>query len=202
MTPREPEGPVWFANRGQILQLVVACIACVFAGTKAWPEMKQNEFLSAGALLFYALVALVLISAGTILNAARKGRSVLTRAPAAENHLEAAIVRQLWTAWAGVGDMYERLDYDNRDNSSTRFPFHPGSWPGFGERWTHVNVQLFKNADVVGVLKRHTEGLLGSGALGWNDYSLPRTEETVVMVDFIRDIREFQAYLDRKLRAV
>jgi hypothetical protein len=30
------------------------------------------------------------------------------------------------------------------------------------------------------------------------DYNLPRTEEAVVMVDFIRDVREFQAYLDRK----
>jgi len=49
------------------------------------------------------------------------------------------------------------------------------------------------------MLKRHTDALLG--ALGLNDYSIPRTEETVVMVDFIRDVREFQAYLDQKLRA-
>lgn len=51
----------WFANRGQILQLVIALVACVFGAIKAWPEMKANEFFSGGAILFYFLVFLVVV---------------------------------------------------------------------------------------------------------------------------------------------
>ena len=112
--------------------------------------------------------------------------------------MSVTVLGQLWTSWAAIGDMYERLDYDNRLSNSTRHPFHPGSWPGFGEVWSFVNVQLYKNKEVVDVLKGNTETILN--ALRWTDYAIPRTEETVVMVDFIRDVREFQAYLDGKRR--
>ena len=51
--------PNWFNNRGQMLQLAVAVIACLFAGVKAWPEIKDFDFLGATPALFY----IVLISA-------------------------------------------------------------------------------------------------------------------------------------------
>src|SRR4051794_19499189 len=33
---------------------------------------------------------------------------------------EAAILELLWAKWASLADVYERLDYDNRTNNSTR----------------------------------------------------------------------------------
>ena len=59
----------WFSNRGQILQIVIATVSCAFAGVRAWPEMKTNQLLSPGAILFYMLagllVALVVHAAAT-----------------------------------------------------------------------------------------------------------------------------------------
>jgi hypothetical protein len=56
----------WFANKGQIAQLAAQIIIGVatigFAGQKAWTDMKDNQYLTAGALLFYALVAIVALS--------------------------------------------------------------------------------------------------------------------------------------------
>ena len=52
----------WFANRGQIIQTAFNALACVFSAVKAWPDMRTNELLSAGALLFYALVGLLIYS--------------------------------------------------------------------------------------------------------------------------------------------
>jgi len=54
----------WFANKGQIIQIVIATIACVFSGIKAWPDMRGNELFSLGAVLFYILVGLVIFSVG------------------------------------------------------------------------------------------------------------------------------------------
>jgi len=52
----------WFANRGQFIQIVVQLVACIFAGIKAWPDMKNNALLSPGSLLFYLLVLMVIAS--------------------------------------------------------------------------------------------------------------------------------------------
>ena len=41
---------------------MLAGVACVFAGLKAWPDMKGNELLSLGSLLFYFLVVAVVVS--------------------------------------------------------------------------------------------------------------------------------------------
>jgi hypothetical protein len=51
----------WFANKGQFFQLVVAAIACVLAGIKAWPELRVKEVFSFGAIVFYALIAVVVV---------------------------------------------------------------------------------------------------------------------------------------------
>ena len=61
----------WFSTKGQIAQVAFAAAACVFAGFKAWPEMKQNEYLSTGALLFYSLVGLVVASIVMLARAVR-----------------------------------------------------------------------------------------------------------------------------------
>ncbi len=61
----------WFANKGQIVQTLLTGLGCVFAAIKAWPEMKSNEFLSLGALLFYALVGLTILSVAVLVKRLR-----------------------------------------------------------------------------------------------------------------------------------
>ncbi len=68
----------WFSTKGQIGQLFLAILACIFGGIKAWPEMKSNEFLSLGSLLFYTLIGLVLITTYVLLNAIRRTQHVVT----------------------------------------------------------------------------------------------------------------------------
>jgi hypothetical protein len=53
---------VWFANKGQIIQIILTLAALVLAGKKEFSEMSENNFFSAGAILFYLLVMLVLVS--------------------------------------------------------------------------------------------------------------------------------------------
>jgi hypothetical protein len=52
----------WFSNRGQIVQTVLAGVACFVAAINAWPNIRDNELLRAGPLVFYALVALVVVA--------------------------------------------------------------------------------------------------------------------------------------------
>jgi hypothetical protein len=72
----------WFSTKGQIAQLALATLGCIFAAIKAWPEMKNNQFLSLGALLFYALVGLVLIASTTLVKAIRSKSPVPIDTPA------------------------------------------------------------------------------------------------------------------------
>jgi len=49
----------WFANRGQIIQAVLALIACILAGLKAFPDFQRSHFFTIGSLLFIFIVAWV-----------------------------------------------------------------------------------------------------------------------------------------------
>ena len=57
----------WFANKGQIIQIILGAIACIIAGIKGWPDMRRNNLFSAGALLFYLLIAIVLTAIGLLM---------------------------------------------------------------------------------------------------------------------------------------
>jgi hypothetical protein len=50
----------WFANRGQIIQVVTAIAAFMLGAYIAWPHLKANDFLSAGSILFYLVAASVI----------------------------------------------------------------------------------------------------------------------------------------------
>jgi hypothetical protein len=45
----------WFANKGQMLQLTVAAVACLFSGIPAWQAVKNRDLWSIGPLLFLIL---------------------------------------------------------------------------------------------------------------------------------------------------
>jgi hypothetical protein len=66
---------------------VVAIIGSFLAGIKAWPELKANEFFSGGALLFYALVILVLLAVGMLAVSRRVPFEI--NPPGAPSHLTA-----------------------------------------------------------------------------------------------------------------
>jgi hypothetical protein len=46
----------WFANRGHIIQVVIATVTLI-TGKIAWPDMKKNDLLSVGSFVFYLLLA-------------------------------------------------------------------------------------------------------------------------------------------------
>jgi hypothetical protein len=50
----------WFANRGQIIQTAATLCSVVLSGTKAWPDMKNNEYFSTGAILFYLICTVMM----------------------------------------------------------------------------------------------------------------------------------------------
>lgn len=71
----------WFTSKGQIIQTVVPTLGFLLALLVAWKSrvfqgMSENQFFSAGAILFYVLIAITLIS---LWRTARmmKGRSPL-----------------------------------------------------------------------------------------------------------------------------
>jgi hypothetical protein len=66
--------------------------------------MKQNEFLSAGALLFYALVGLVLLSFGVVLNAIHTTRRRAAQTTAENDHNQ-----ELFNAKAQLADAKNEL---------------------------------------------------------------------------------------------
>ncbi len=62
----------WFTTKGQICQLLVALSALCIATYKAWPDMKANSYFTAGAVLFYVMVTLVLGSMVHLIATSRK----------------------------------------------------------------------------------------------------------------------------------
>jgi len=52
----------WFANRGQMVQVGINALALIISGKSTWGELMASRFLSWGAVLFYVLIGLVVIS--------------------------------------------------------------------------------------------------------------------------------------------
>jgi hypothetical protein len=65
----------WFANKGQIVSLVVQILACFFAGVKAFPDFLHNKFFTVGTLLFVLLVLLVVSSISKLASTIRSQHS-------------------------------------------------------------------------------------------------------------------------------
>jgi hypothetical protein len=53
----------WFANRGQMLQIVLAALGCFIAAINAWPNFKLDELFAIGPVIFYLLMALFAVLA-------------------------------------------------------------------------------------------------------------------------------------------
>jgi hypothetical protein len=84
----------WFSNRGQIIQTCLTGLACAFSGVKAWPDISKNDMLTLGALLFYCLVAVVLISFARLVHAYRQAHSANLRGVIALNIPSAPVMPQ------------------------------------------------------------------------------------------------------------
>ena len=61
----------WFSNRGQIVQVALAALACLMAGINAWPAIRQLEFLNFAPITFYVVVAAVFVYAVSVRSAPR-----------------------------------------------------------------------------------------------------------------------------------
>lgn len=189
----------WFSTKGQVADLVLKILLAVLAGKNALPQMSHNQLMSTGALLFYGIAATLLISVCVVVSAIWRNKAHPTHAVAAVTRtpVETLALNQAWVRWAAIADEYDRLDYDNRNNNSTRLPFNHASWPDFGQPWKYVHAQLHRLADKVDGFKGDTEALFI--AFGWTDSpAMPTTHEAVVMVEFLREVRELQTYLEKK----
>ena len=54
--------PKWFTNRGQMIQVGINALALIITGKPALKDMLSSHFFSFGAVLFYCLVGLVILS--------------------------------------------------------------------------------------------------------------------------------------------
>ena len=63
----------WFANNGQVIQTVIAAMALVLSAINVWPRLKDNDLFSIGAIVFYLLVLLVIVSVPMAVRAALAG---------------------------------------------------------------------------------------------------------------------------------
>jgi|ERR1035438_9399769 hypothetical protein len=108
----------WFANKGQVIQIVLAVIACAIAAVKTGPSLKANDWLSEGSILFYFLVALVVVSVLVWILSVRKlwnaQRGHANPDPAIRSELERLNVyqtfalRQLAISGGMTGEQFEQ----------------------------------------------------------------------------------------------
>ena len=160
---------------------IVTAVVAITHGLQLW----QQVWLAALFLLMLMVLVVAIVP-----RASRRPNPGMTLA-------ESTFISEMWVRWSALADTYARLDYDNRNNDSTRLPFNSASWPQFGETWTYVHAQLYKLAHITRESVKETNELIQ--AFGWQDAPpVPSTDESAIMVDFVRQARELQAYLNTK----
>lgn len=82
----------WFSTKGQIFQLLGQFAALCIAAHVAFPSMATNNLLSAGAILFYLLVMVVLISLWKLISTYREVQSE-------EQVVEGKVIPTRWRDW-------------------------------------------------------------------------------------------------------
>lgn len=188
----------WFANKGQIIQMAVAVMALILGAIREWPTLKDNEFLSAGALLFYALVGLVVISIARLVSSLRRSVRLATEDPYSDpGTLGLRILRE---DFSYLLEQYRRLDFDYRGavGGGIRFPRSKPSWPSFGKEWQHVHARLYS-------LNEMAEWTLTKARRVWNDKQwaeesrLFRSDDKIVMVDLLVGLEECINQLERNI---
>ena len=190
----------WFANRGQIIQALLAASSLAFTIANN-PKVFQRDYFSAGALAFYAIAALVIVDLWMFFRPAKTVPLAPSKPSGVQGPtLEMQVLGRLYVLWSCLADDYEGLDYDNRMNHSTRYPFNTNSWPDYDQPWSYVHARLHSNYVVTKKLLGESRALSKFVALPEN--FLPSMAETAVMVDFIRQARELQRFLEAKLAAL
>lgn len=77
----------WFNNYFQILQLFVACVACLLTAVNAWPAISSFQFLNIAPLIFYVVVGLIALSIALYPRKNIAPENPLTNTPSSANHL-------------------------------------------------------------------------------------------------------------------
>jgi hypothetical protein len=148
--------------------------------------------ITAGVVVFFGVVSIIVGRTKAPIQAVSAAGTIPSKPM---TRVEATVLKQLLVRWAAYGDVYEHLDYDNRNNTLTRLPFNESSWPAFDQPWSYTNVRLYVMYEDVSRDAKDTDDMLK--AFGWSDeVSIPRTDKSTVMVDIVRDIREFTRQLE------
>src|ERR1035441_1826614 len=114
-----PRDHKWFANRGHMLQIAINALALLIGGKETWKDLMNSQFFSLGALLFYALVGLVVMSFLWWVREAHV-RSSDAQKPVVD--LKPIVLEQMRQKCQVFLDTYKRLDYTDRER--TQVPFN------------------------------------------------------------------------------
>jgi hypothetical protein len=164
----------WFQTKAEVIGFAGLAFSTAKAGFEAWPDMKGNEYLSGGAILFYVLVATLVGLFVTLILSARKRRAAPTLTlPQRMLSEEADYLHR----------MYRGLDQDHREQ--VRLPLHNSSWPAFNMPWGYVHVTLFTMRGRVSWLKRVAPEVFR--AMRWDTASVElfHVEESIRMADLL-----------------
>ena len=75
----------WFANRGQIIQVIITAIACFIAGIKAFPDFRRSDFFTVGTLVFVFVAVSVVLSIVQLGKALQRHLSIAPQQKPPEN---------------------------------------------------------------------------------------------------------------------
>jgi len=167
----------WFSTKGQIAQLIVAIGGLIFAGVKAYPEMKLYGFFSTTAILFYMLIvfvgfaALVSIQQGARYKAARKTSA-----------LAFWMLREKCDFLLRV---YRQIKFD--DPAKCKFPLSSSSWPSLDPPavWTQIQLKLYDLSNQFGWFILMSRKAFEE--IGWKDhvelFQLDRQRATIIELE-------------------
>ena len=134
----------WFTSRGHVVQTVAAIAALSFAAHSAWKDMKSSDYFSGGAILFYLLVAIVLISLWRV-TVIIKNHIALLRSKGDRATDKPALATPEFWKWIGrviqmaidaeiLKKDLERLEYDwQKSGTMLVLPLADSSMPSPGE---------------------------------------------------------------------
>src|SRR5579862_4498870 len=67
----------WFANRGQIIQVILGAVGLGIAAPKALADLTMSQYFSSGTVLFYVLISLVLVALARLTMEVQRSRKAL-----------------------------------------------------------------------------------------------------------------------------
>lgn len=193
----------WFANRGQIIQTVLAGAGIVFSMRSAFAELVSGAYFSSGAIVFYLLMAIFfgsIIRLIYVVIAPRPGdlpKPVHDQLTVPVVDLVPMVFNQLRRRCEFLIDSYRRIGYTNPNE--TKYPLAKSSWPEFGKKWEYPDATLYVlysqfatfRLDAIEVFEK-------IGKL--DDLRFPPMSETILMVDLLANLQRIADSIEKQLK--